>query len=69
MAFTQSDVDTLKEAIATGAKRVRYADGREVEYRTLNEMERALALISAEVAPANVAPGRFVVGFRSNVGG
>jgi roadblock/LC7 domain-containing protein len=69
MAWTQSDVDTLKQAIATGAKRVRYADGREVEYRTLNEMERTLATMLAEVAPANVPPGRFVVGFRSNVGG
>lgn len=38
MAWTQSDLDTLKAAIATGALSVRYADGRQVTYRTLAEM-------------------------------
>lgn len=37
MAWTQTDLDTLEKAIATGATRVKYAD-KEVEYRTLAEM-------------------------------
>lgn len=48
MAWTQTDVDALKAAIATGALKVRYADGREVTYRSLAEMERVLAALVAE---------------------
>jgi len=50
MAFTQSDIDTLRQAIATGARRVRYADGRDVEYRTYAEMRLVLTDMEAEVA-------------------
>lgn len=49
MAFTQSDVDELRRAIATGAMRVRYADGREVQYRTLAEMRETLTMMTDEV--------------------
>ncbi|HRF08501.1 MAG TPA: hypothetical protein PL193_07645 [Xanthobacteraceae bacterium] len=49
MAWTQADIDTLKAAIATGARRVKYADGRETEFRSLDEMERALSKIEAEI--------------------
>lgn len=64
MAFSQSDVDTLKAAIATGAMRVRYADGREIQYRSQAELERALMLVEGEVAgPAAKASRSFVVGF------
>ncbi|WP_428673691.1 phage head-tail joining protein [Reyranella sp.] len=41
-ALTQSDVDKLERAIATGALRVSYSSGS-VEYRSLDEMMRALA--------------------------
>ncbi len=58
MAWTQSDIDALKSAIATGAREVRYADGRLVVYRTLDEMMRVLASLSAEVSP-NTQPPRF----------
>jgi hypothetical protein len=52
MAWTQSDIDTLKAAIATGAKKVTFGAGpdqRTVEYRSLEEMERTLSKIEAEV--------------------
>lgn len=49
MAFSQSDVDELRRAIATGAMRVRYADGREVTYRTLAEMRETLTMMTDEV--------------------
>jgi hypothetical protein len=41
MAWTQADVDTLKAAIASGVRRVRYTD-REVEYQSTDEMLAAL---------------------------
>lgn len=49
--FTQADIDDLKKAIATGAMRVRYADGREVQYRTLAEMRETLVIMQADVVP------------------
>ena len=51
MAFTQADVDALKKAIASGARRVRYADGSEIEYRDQAGLEAALARVLAEVSP------------------
>lgn len=50
MAFTSADRDTLATAIATGAKSVRYADGRQVEYQDTAQMLQALAAIDAEIA-------------------
>lgn len=64
MAFKQTDVDTLKAAIATGAVRVRYADGRELTYRSQAELERALTLVQGEVTGPDAKPSRsFLVEF------
>ena len=52
MSWTQTDIDALKAALGTGALKVRYADGREVTYRTLDEMERLLTRMTAAVSPA-----------------
>lgn len=38
MAMTQADLSAIEEAIATGAMKVRFADNREVTYRSLAEM-------------------------------
>jgi len=43
VAWTQTDLDALRAAKATGALEVRYADGRLVRYRTLAEIDRILA--------------------------
>jgi len=51
MAWTQTDVDKLKAAIAQGATRVRFAD-REVSYRSLAEMRDTLAMMQAEIDAA-----------------
>ncbi|WP_127076156.1 phage head-tail joining protein [Rhodomicrobium lacus] len=56
MAFTQADIDALKRAIATGARKVRYESGgevREVTYRSLDEMERSLAAMEREISGAS----------------
>ena len=56
MAYTQSDIDALKRAIATGASKVRFADGREVTYRSLEQMKETLRDMEAEVSPTTVQP-------------
>lgn len=52
MPFTQTDIDALKRAIATGARKVVYRSGgeeQEVVYRNLDEMERALQMMLDEI--------------------
>lgn len=48
MAWTQTDIDALKSAIARGVKLVR--QGHEiVEYATIAEMRQALSVMQAEI--------------------
>lgn len=63
MAWTQTDIDRLKKAMATGAKKVEFGSGetrRVQEFRSLDEMKRILADMEDELAGAN-APQRFAV--------
>ena len=64
MAFTQPDIDALKGANASGAMKVRYADGREITYRTLREMRETLRMMEVDVVPPASSSSRsFVAGF------
>lgn len=54
MAWTQTDIDALKAAIASGQLIVRSAD-RMINYRSLAEMRQTLALMEAEVAGSSGA--------------
>ncbi|MBB3691462.1 phage head-tail joining protein [Sphingomonas sp. BK580] len=54
MAFSQTDLDTLRAAIASGIMRVRYADGREVTYQSADAMLKAEQRIMDSLA---FAPG------------
>ena len=71
MAFTNSDVEALENAIATGAKVVRM-DGREFEYQSTKQMIDALRMVRTNVAASeaanNGAPRRKGV-FRIRYGG
>lgn len=63
MAWTQSDIDRLRRAIATGAKRVEFGDGqtRNVkEFHSLRDMLDLLSRMEDEVAGAQ-APQRWSV--------
>ena len=65
MAFTQDDLDSIREAIATGEKSVRFADGKSVTYRSLNELMKAEQLIAKTFqADTGTRPRR---AFRMNV--
>lgn len=50
MAWTQTDVDGLKAAIAKGILRVRNANGEEVTYQSLSDMRKALSIMEGEVS-------------------
>jgi hypothetical protein len=49
VAYTQADIDELKIAIASG-ELISRAGNRSVQYRSLDEMQRTLRLMEAEVA-------------------
>lgn len=51
MAWTTTDRDNLKAAIARGEQSVSYTD-RTVTYRSVGDMREALAMIEAELAAA-----------------
>ena len=48
MAWTQTDIDELKKAIALGASSVELPD-RKLQLRSLSDMRQTLAMIEAEV--------------------
>lgn len=50
MMATQADVDAIEAAIARGESSVRFSDGREVRYRSVLELERALSLLQGRLA-------------------
>lgn len=49
----------LRSARADGVRRVRYSDGREVEYRADSELAAAIADVERQIAGAN-APAKVV---------
>lgn len=59
MAWTQTDIDELRKAIALGAKEVEFGAGpdrRRTVFRTLEEMRSLLSEMEAAVHPAKAAP-------------
>lgn len=56
MAFTASDLATIDGAIASGALKVRFADGREVTYQDIAGLMRARSLIQSDIASATGTP-------------
>jgi hypothetical protein len=55
MAFTQEQLDALRGALANGVRRVRFSD-REIEYRTIDELNAAIAAAEADIAKASGTP-------------
>ncbi len=66
MAWTQTQIDALKAAIASGVLIVRHGDTW-TTYRSLNEMMRVLASMEAE-ANAGSRPRRTVAQFDKGFG-
>ena len=58
MAWTQSDIDTLKSAIGSGILHVSFADGKSISYKSNADQLQALALMEREVNPTTSVPYR-----------
>lgn len=50
MAFTQSDLDTIDEAIKGAELSVRFSDGSSVTYRSVDEMIKVRDLIKSDIS-------------------
>jgi hypothetical protein len=61
MAFTQSDADRLRSAIAKGVSSVEL-NGEKVTYRSLAEMKEALRMVEGELA-GGAGAGAFRVNY------
>lgn len=59
--WTSADLASLDAAIATGAMKVRFADGREVTYRTLSDMWSIRREIVSTLGGVEAAPRQTVV--------
>lgn len=49
MAYTSDDLSRLQRAYADGAKSVTLADGSTTVYRDLDELQKAIATVSADL--------------------
>ena len=48
-AYTETQLQALKRALATGERRVSF-DGKSVEYRTVDELQAAIRAVETELA-------------------
>ncbi len=66
-----ADIAAIREAMGTAAKRVRYRDGREVEFTSVKDQERAISVLEGErAAVAGIAPvTRVAARYVSGLGG
>ncbi len=55
MPYTEQQLQALRDALANGARRVRFGD-REIEYRTIDELKAAIAAAEADAARQNGTP-------------
>lgn len=62
MAFSQTDLDALEEAIASGALKVKYAD-REVTYQATGDMLKARLVMRNQLGQVSSAASHHVASF------
>lgn len=55
MPYIEQQLQALRDALASGVRRVRFAD-REVEFRDVAELKQAIATAEAEVAKSAGTP-------------
>lgn len=55
MPYTDQQLQALRDALASGVRRVRFAD-REMEFRDVAELKQAIATAEAEIAKSAGAP-------------
>jgi roadblock/LC7 domain-containing protein len=57
MAYSQTQLEALEAALASGMLRVSF-EGRSVEYRSVEELKKAIAEVKAAMAAADPARPR-----------
>lgn len=62
--YSTQQLADLRAAIAEGVLKVRFSDGRELSYRSLDEMRRIEREMAAELEPGQVMPRRIYVAHR-----
>lgn len=60
MAFVQADLEAVEAALRTGSARVRYAD-REIQYRSLDELQQLRNIMRRELGLASNGASRRTV--------
>jgi len=50
MAYTATDLAAIQDAIVSGARRVRFTDGREVEYQSTKDLMAVQTAIEGSLA-------------------
>lgn len=58
MALTQTDLDSINAAIASGELSIRSSDGKQVTYRSMDDLLKARALAEGDIAAAAAPAGR-----------
>lgn len=53
--YTEQQLQALRDALANGARRVRFGD-REIEYRSIEELKAAIAAAEADLAKSSGEP-------------
>lgn len=61
MGWTQTDIDRIDAALASGELVVQHSDGRRITYRSVEELKAARALIMGEVIPPTVPLQRRII--------
>lgn len=62
--YSTQQLADLRAAIAEGVLKVRFSDGRELSYRSLDEMRRIEREMAAELEPGQGMPRRIYVAHR-----
>ena len=60
MAYQQSDLDQLHQTlltVATGAQKVRFADGRVTTFQTVDAVTAAIKVVDAQLKMQRIAQG------------
>ncbi len=57
LAQLQANLDAVNQAIGDPTLRVRFPDGREVTYRTIDELRKAKAEIEEDIREMSGGPG------------
>jgi hypothetical protein len=51
LSYSQTDLATLRSALASGVRSVRFEDGRQVEYQSVSDLIRTIGVVERALVP------------------